>query len=141
MPRTPLLLLLFAPLLGSCGSTPTSELTIHSAPQGAEVHLQRIGDRDYEGKLGPISGDVKSEDYASSFVFIGHTPLSYDVELEEKESGGTVLGIGGRVMLEYHEGILRLTKPGFEPFERRIPLQDGEQSFSFKLTPLEGQGQ
>ena len=93
--------------MASCGSTPVAKLTIDSTPKGAEVHLKRLGDRDYEGKLGPISGDVKSEDYEGEFVLLGTTPLQYDVKLREKESGGTVLGIGGRVMLEFDEALLR----------------------------------
>ena len=133
MSRLLLLPLLLAPALACSSGPPKAQLVVDSKPRNAKVFLRLIGERDVEGKLGPIEGDVKSEDISEEFVYLGRTPLDYEVLLEEKESGGTILGVGGRVMREYDEAIVRVQKAGWVPMQRRVRLEDGEVRVTVKL--------
>ena len=112
-------------LLVGCGSTPLARLDLQASPAGARVFLSLRGDRAYTGKLGPIRGDVKSESFEEDFVLLGTAPLIFDVALRETESDATILGVGGKVVRKYKEGVLRFEKPGFETAERRVRLAEG----------------
>ena len=119
----------------ACSSTPEVQLLIDTTPEGAQVYFARHGDRNYQGSVGPVEGDVKKEDVAEEFVFIGDTPVKHSALLEETESGGTVLGFGAKVVLEYDEGVVRIEKAGYETVERRLKLEDGEVKLRVRLNP------
>lgn len=117
--------LLIAFLLSACGSTPEIVLDLSSDPVGAQVYLSRRGERTYRGQLGPVKGDVKAESLEEDFFLIGTAPLVYTSPLEERDGGVSVLGVGGAVVLEYDEGVLRFEKEGFESVERRVRFRKG----------------
>ena len=112
--------------LTGCGSTPTVELDLSSDPAGAQVFLSRRGERSYRADLGPLEGDMKSEELVEDFFLLGTSPLAYVSPLEESESNAKVLGFGGAVVLEYHEGLLRFEKEGFATVERRVRFRKGK---------------
>ena len=125
-------------LLVSCGSTPEVQLDLSSDPVGAQVFLSRRGERSYRADFGPLEGDMKSEALSEDFVYLGTSPLEYATPLEENESDARVLGFGGAVVLEYHEGVLRFEKEGFATVERRVRFKNGR--IQLHVT-MDGQGQ
>lgn len=132
--RTSLALILaLAPALVGCSSTPELLLDIQVEPAGADVYLSRRGEKAYRGDFGPVEGDVRSEAFEEGFAFLGNAPLEYSSLLEERESGGTILGIGAGVMRKYKEGIVRIEKEGFEPVERHVRFVDGEVKLAVQL--------
>lgn len=121
-----------------CSSTPpTMQLDVHSFPEGARVFISRRGERAIAGKIGPIKGDVKSEELEEEFVLIGTAPLTYTSLLHEIESDATVLGIGGKVVLKFRDGVLRFEKPGFQTVERHVRFQEGEVRLEVELPEAE----
>jgi hypothetical protein len=133
----PTLAFVLLPILAAgCGSTPMMELDLSSNPDGAKVYLSRRGKKAYQGNFGPIKGNVKAEKLEEEFVLLGTSPLFYTSPLRETESDATVLGIGGKVVLKYKEGILRFKKPGFETVERYVRFLDGEVSIDVDMPRL-----
>jgi hypothetical protein len=112
-------------LLASCSSTPEVQLDLSSDPVGAQVYLSRRGERSYRAGFGPVEGDMKSEELNEEFIYLGTSPLEYVSPLEEDESNAKVLGFGGAIVLEYHEGVLRFEKEGFATVERRVRFKNG----------------
>ena len=121
-----LTLALVSILAVSCSSTPTMELEIQSDPAGARVYMSLRGQRAVTGKFGPIQGDVKAEDLEEEFLLIGTAPFTYTLPLHETESDATVLGVGGKVVLKYKEGIVRFEMPGFQSVERHVRFREGD---------------
>lgn len=119
--------------LAACGSTPTVQLSVSSEPAGATVTLSRVGERSYRADLGPVEGDVRSEAFTEDAFVLGTAPLTYESPLEEEESSAKVLGFGGGVVREYHEGVLRFEKEGFETIERRVRFRDGKVEVHARL--------
>ena len=120
-------------VLTACSSTPKMELELGSTPQGAQVFLSRRGERAYEGKLGPLKGDVKSDELEEGFALIGTSPLTYVSPLRETESDATLFGVGAKVVLKYKDCVVRFVKPGFETVERHVLFQEGEVRVQVKL--------
>lgn len=127
-------------LLAACGSTPKLVLDIRSEPAGAQVYLSRSGQKSFRGKLGPVQGDVRAEDLEERFQLLGTTPLEYSSPLEERESGGTLFGVGAGVVREYHSGLVRVEKEGFATVERRVRFQNGRVVVDVRL-PAEVSGE
>ena len=126
MSRASIFLLLFSFLGFGCSSTPMMHLDVMATPEGSRVFLSLRGERAYTGKLGPIKGDVKAESFEEDFILIGTAPMTYELPLRETESDATILGVGGKVVLKYKEGVLRFVKPGFQTVERHVRFSDGE---------------
>ena len=124
-------------LVAACSSTPKARLIVQTEPEGAQVFLARHGERNYQGNIGPVEGDVKKEDISEESVFIGDSPIEHKTLLEEVESGGTFFGLGAKVVLAWDEGVVRVEKAGYEPVERRIKLKDGEVKVNVELVSVE----
>ena len=131
------LALALVPCLIGCSSTPELVLDIQVDPAGAEVFLSRKGEKTYRGDFGPFEGDMRAEPLQEDFSFVGNAPLQYTSVLEERESGGTVMGFGGGVIRKYKEGIVRIEKDGYETVERHVRFVDDEVQLSVKLERAE----
>lgn len=121
-------------VLAGCSSAPQLDLDLHSNPEGASVYFSRRGLKSVQGKIAFVKGDVKSETLEEEFVFLGTAPLQHSTPIEEVESDATIMGVGGKVILKYREGVLRFEKAGFEPFEQRVRIEDGKIKVMADLT-------
>ena len=110
--------------LAGCSSTPQMRLDVTTYPAGAEVYISRRGEKSFRGSLGPVEGDMSSEPLEESFTLVGASPLKFASPLEERESGGTIMGVGGGVIRKYHEGVLRVEMEGYQTVERVIRFSD-----------------
>ena len=126
-----------ATLMAGCGSAPKMTLSLESDPVGAQVYLSRRGDRSVQGKVGPLSGNMKSESFKEEFSLIGTSPLTYESPLTETESDATFLGFGGRVKLKYKEGVIRFERPGYDTVERHFRFQDDELRLWIEMNKVE----
>ena len=122
-------------ILSGCASTPEMELELRTEPEGARVYLSRRGKKAYQAKLGPVKGDVKAETFEEEFLLIGTSPLVYTTPLRATESDATLLGVGGKVVLKFDDGVLRFEKPGYETIEQHVRFHDGDTTLEVALPP------
>jgi len=128
-----LAVLVLTSLTVGCAGPPKLVLDVTSEPAGAKIFLSRRGEKAYRAGFGPVDGDVRSDALNEDFLLLGMSPLVYTSPLEEMESGGTVLGLGGGVVRKYLDGVLRIEKEGFETAERHMRFQDGKVTIHVKL--------
>ena len=110
-------------------------LDVTTSPSGAEVYLSRRGEKSVRGSFGGIAGDVSSEPLEEAFTLVGSSPVHFTSPLEERESGGTIMGFGGGVIRKYREGVVRIEKDGYLTVERVVRFSDREARIELVLRP------
>jgi hypothetical protein len=137
MPSTLRLLVPFALLLSltACGSVPHAELRITSEPAGARVFLSRRGQQKLQAKIGFIKSNMKSGAFEEEFQLIGTTPLEYSTPLQETSTDATLLGVGGKSLKFFEEGLLRFEREGYETAEKFVRFEKGSNSLAAVLVP------
>lgn len=136
-PRAAASWLLSLAALTACGSTPDiMEVELRSSPTGARVFIERRGESTYQGKVAFLKGNVKATPFVEDFQLVGTTPVTYSSQLSEMKTDATVLGVGGRVIRTYKEGVFRFERPGYETVEQFVRFDEGRVTFDVTLQPL-----
>lgn len=131
------ILALAALLSPSCGGPPKMlEVQLQSNPSGARVFISRRGESTYQGKVGFLKGNVKATPFEDEMQLVGTTPVTYSSPLQEMTTDATVLGVGGRVIKTFKEGVFRFERPGYEPAEQFVRFTKGGQVMKVTLQPL-----
>ena len=112
------------------------EVQLTSNPSGARVYISRRGESTYQGKVGFLKGNVKATPFEEEPQLVGTTPVTYSSPLQEMTTDATVLGVGGRVIKTFKEGVFRFERPGFEPVEQFIRFQKGRETIDVVLPAL-----
>lgn len=123
-------------LLAGCSSTPVMEIEIDSIPSGARVSIQLRGERNYVGRLGPLSGNLSARRFEDEFVSIGTTPASYATPLRETTTDATFLWVGGRAIRHFEDALVRFELEGYETVEKFVYLRKGNESLVAELTEV-----
>lgn len=131
----PMLLLATLLPLGACGSSPKSNLRITSDPPGARVFLSRRGQQKVQAKVILIKGNVKAKSFEEEPFLLGTTPLDYSTPLEETSNDATVLGIGGKTIVFYEDGILTFERAGYEKAEKYVRFEKGRSKVHAEMIP------
>ncbi len=123
--------------LTSCGSAPkTLEVRLTSKPSGARVFISRRGESTYQGKVGFLKGNVKATPFQEELQLVGTTPVNYSCPITEMTTDATVLGVGGRVIKTFKEGVFRFERPGYEPVEQFVRFRGAKETISVTLPEL-----
>lgn len=122
-------------LLAGCAGTPVMRLDIESTPSGAQVSIQRRGERNYVGSFGPVSGSLSSNRFEEEWVPLGTTPVAYSTPLKETTTDATLLGVGGRVVKRFEDALVRFELEGYAPTEKFVRFEKGEGRLVVELTP------
>lgn len=123
---------------GCASSAPHYNFNVATTPPGAEVYLQRHGQRVVEGGVMGIGGGGNTGEAVSDpeFRFLNNSPVHENIELEETESAiNTPIG-GSSARRVYSEGVVRIVMPGYVTVERRVRL--GDVDINIPLQPSGG---
>lgn len=112
------------------------EVQLTSNPSGARVFISRRGESTYQGKVGFLKGNVKATPFQEELQLVGTTPVTYSSPIQEMTTDATVLGVGGRVIKSFKEGVFRFERPGYEPVEQFVRFRKAKDVIQVTLPPL-----
>jgi hypothetical protein len=122
--------------LTACGSS-KQKLSVTTVPSGAEVLLQRRGDVDIDASIpvAGISGSLEGGSFEDRFITLGNAPVSYEFELDDKDSNFNFKGQSVAVTKHYREGTIRVEMPGYRTIERLVAFSGSPVELTLTLQP------
>ena len=120
-------------LVTACGAS--QKLHIETAPEGAEVYLQRRGEYEVSASVSGIGGTFDGDSFEDDFYLLGTTPLDYEFDLSDSEGSFSIPGIpaGASVTKYFREGVIRIVMNGYRTEERTVQFSNNELNLTLSL--------
>jgi len=108
-------------------------------PSGTEITAYIAGDKVFEPAAAPVAAPVPAVP-AMKAVAVAHLSLTSNPSGADLEVDGDFIGnTPSSVELEAGEHVVRATKKGFQPYERKLHVGGGNVSLVAELTPAQAQ--